>query len=56
MNTGIEAVDIVFMEAEEKMDKAVSNLSSEYKLVRAGRANAHILDNCKCQYWNYPKQ
>lgn len=51
MNTGIEAVDIVFMEAEEKMDRAVSNLSSEYKLVRAGRANAHILDKVQVNYY-----
>ena len=29
---------------EEKMDKAISVLRSEYAAIRAGRANPHVLD------------
>lgn len=51
METGIESVDMIFMESEEKMDKAINNLIGEYKLVRAGRANPHILDKVQVDYY-----
>ena len=51
METGIESVDMIFMESEEKMDKAIKNLIGEYKLVRAGRANPHILDKVQVDYY-----
>lgn len=51
METGIEFVDMIFMESEEKMDKAINNLIGEYKLVRAGRANPHILDKVQVDYY-----
>lgn len=51
METGIESVDMIFMELEEKMDKAINNLIGEYKLVRAGRANPHILDKVQVDYY-----
>lgn len=51
MESGIESVDMIFMEAEEKMDKAINNLIGEYKLVRAGRANPHILDKVQVDYY-----
>ena len=51
METGIETVDMIFMESEEKMDKAINNLIAEYKLVRAGRANPHILDKVQVDYY-----
>lgn len=51
METGIESVDMIFMESEEKMDKAINNLIGEYKLVRAGRANPHVLDKVQVDYY-----
>lgn len=51
MEIGIESVDMIFMESEEKMDKAINNLIGEYKLVRAGRANPHILDKVQVDYY-----
>lgn len=51
METGIESVDMILMESEEKMDKAINNLIGEYKLVRAGRANPHIFDKVQVDYY-----
>ncbi len=37
--------------ATEKMDKSVESLKTEFTTVRAGRANPHILDNIKVDYY-----
>ena len=34
---------------EEKMEKSVKNLESELLTIRAGRANAHVLDKVKAE-------
>ena len=39
---------------EEKMEKSVENLSAEYATIRAGRANPHILDKIKVDYYGMP--
>ena len=39
---------------EEKMEKVVDNLSNEYSTIRAGRANPHILDKIKVDYYGQP--
>ena len=39
---------------EEKLEKAVDHLSSEYVTVRAGRANPKILDNITVDYYGSP--
>ncbi|MBR6788777.1 MAG: ribosome recycling factor [Clostridia bacterium] len=39
---------------EEKLEKAVNHLSSEYITVRAGRANPKILDNIMVDYYGSP--
>ena len=39
---------------EEKMQKALDNLESEYGTIRAGRANPHILDKIKVDYYGTP--
>lgn len=36
---------------EERLEKAVNHLSSEYVTVRAGRANPRILDNISVDYY-----
>ena len=39
---------------EEKMEKSVENLRSEYASIRAGRANPHILDKLRVDYYGTP--
>ncbi len=39
---------------EEKMQKAVDFLASEYGTIRAGRANPHVLDKIKVDYYGTP--
>ncbi len=44
----------VFKMAEEKMGKTVSALSAEYSAMRAGRANASVLDKIRVDYYGTP--
>lgn len=39
---------------EEKMQKAIDFLASEYATIRAGRANPHVLDKIKVDYYGTP--
>lgn len=39
---------------EEKMEKTVASLEREYQTIRAGRANPHILDKIKVDYYGVP--
>ncbi|WP_173471960.1 ribosome recycling factor [Eubacterium ruminantium] len=41
-------------EFEEKMQKAVDNLATDYASIRAGRANPHLLDKIKVEYYGTP--
>ena len=36
---------------EDKMEKSLANLGEEYATIRAGRANPHILDKIKIDYY-----
>lgn len=36
---------------QDKMEKSLSNLVSEYGTIRAGRANPHVLDNIRVDYY-----
>ena len=38
-------------EYEQKMQKAVDNLANDYSAIRAGRANPHLLDKIKVEYY-----
>ena len=44
----------VFNHAEEKMKKTVSVLNNEYAGMRAGRANASVLDKIRVDYYGTP--
>ena len=44
----------MLMEFEEKMEKTLASLKSEYTSIRAGRANPHILDKIKVDYYGSP--
>lgn len=39
---------------EEKMDKSVEYLASDLAAIRAGRANPHVLDKLKVDYYGTP--
>ena len=39
---------------EDKMNKTINNLNEEYITIRAGRANPHILDKIKVDYYGQP--
>lgn len=39
---------------EEKMDKSLEALEKEFSSIRAGRANPHILDKIKVDYYGTP--
>ncbi len=39
---------------EDKMQKSLNNLYSEYNSIRAGRANPHVLDDVMVDYYGTP--
>ncbi len=47
-------MDTVIAAAKEKMKKTISALNSEYNSIRAGRANAAVLDPIRVDYWGTP--
>ena len=49
-----EQYDIIMMDMEEKTEKTISVLKSEYANIRAGRANPHILDKVLVDYYGTP--
>ena len=44
----------VFDKYEEKLEKSVSNLKGEFAKLKAGRANAHVLDKIFVDYYGTP--
>lgn len=44
----------VFDKFEEKLEKGVANLKGEYAKLKAGRANAHVLDKIFVDYYGTP--
>ncbi len=39
---------------EEKMDKSLDSLVNEFSAIRAGRANPHVLDKIRVDYYGQP--
>lgn len=54
MAYGIDEVDLIFEEMEERFTRAEHNFSGELQSIRAGRANAHILDKILVDYYGVP--
>lgn len=54
MSYGIDEVDLIFDELNEKIDKTMQNYVSELRAIRAGRANPHILDKVVVDYYGTP--
>ncbi len=51
MSYGIDEVDLIFDEMNEKIDKTMQNYITELRSIRAGRANPHILDKVVVDYY-----
>ena len=49
-----EEVEMIFIEFEEELSKAVKHYEGELASVRAGRANPHILDKILVDYYGTP--
>ncbi len=47
-------METVFNTATEKMEKSISALKNDYAAVRAGRANANVLDKILVDYYGTP--
>ncbi len=47
-------MDTVISTAREKMGKTITALKNEYASIRAGRANAAVLDKIKVDYYGVP--
>ena len=54
MSYGIDEVDIIFDEMNEKIDKTMQNYITELRSIRACRANPHILDKVVVDYYGTP--
>lgn len=44
----------ILLQIESKMEKSIENLMSEFGSIRAGRANPHVLDKIKVDYYGTP--
>lgn len=51
MAADMEKIEMMILESQEKMDKTVSVLKSEYLQIRAGRANPHVLDKVLVDFY-----
>lgn len=47
-------MNTIFATAEEKMNKSINNLISEFAAIRAGRANPGVLDKLSVDYYGSP--
>ena len=47
-------MDERLVQCDEKMQKTMNNLSEEFGSIRAGRANPHVLDKLKVDYYGTP--
>ena len=41
-------------EYDQKMQKTIEHLNSDFMTIRAGRANPHVLDKIKVDYYGTP--
>lgn len=51
MAADMEVITLMLEENQERLEKTVSVLKGEYTLIRAGRANPHILDKVQVDYY-----
>ena len=51
MATDFEKIEMTMLESDERMEKTVSVLKSEYLMIRVGRANPHDLDKVLVDFY-----
>ncbi len=51
MALDVEKVEMIIMESDEKLNKATDVFASDLMQIRAGRANPHVLDKIKVDYY-----
>jgi len=51
---GENIMDEKLLEFEEKMEKSLNSLIQDYMGIRAGRANPHLLDRIRVDYYGVP--
>ena len=51
MALDIEKVEMIIMEAEERLSKTTDVFKTDLSSIRAGRANPHVLDKIKIDYY-----
>ena len=56
MALDIEKVEMIVMDAEEKLGKTTEVFRSDLTSIRAGRANPHVLDKIKIDYYGNDNQ
>ena len=49
-----DLIDEKFFDYEAELDKALTHQTNEYLVIRAGRANPHILDKISIDYYGVP--
>lgn len=49
----MDSEELLF-EYEEKMDKSLENLINDYATIKAGRANPHLVDKIRVDYYGAP--
>ena len=49
-----DIIDEKILEYEEEINKALSHQESEYDMIKAGRANPHVLDKIMVDYYGSP--
>lgn len=49
-----DAIDLIFMETEDNMKKAISHLETELTKIRAGKANPAMVDGIHVDYYGAP--
>ena len=49
-----ELFDEIELSCQDEIDKAINHQVNEYLVVRAGRANPHILDKVYVDYYGVP--
>ena len=47
-------MDELYLKTEEKMNKTIASMESEFATIRAGRANAAVLDRIQVDYYGVP--
>lgn len=49
-----EQIEMILMDLEERAEKTISVLKADYAVIRAGRANPHVLDKVLVDYYGTP--